>query len=113
MKVNFLLAASLVCGVLASGVTANEDEKEKKAKVEYSFSDPVQLMAGDQPVKVEAPGYACPALADMDGDGKKELLVGQFNQGKIKVFSQQEKHNFDSGQWLMTGDVPAEIPGVW
>lgn len=45
-----------------------------------------------------------------------DLLVGQFNKGKIHFF----KNDADSGMpklrkgaMLMTGDQPAEVPGVW
>ena len=37
-------------------------------------------------MRVESPGYAAPCWADIDADGKKDLLVGQFTQGKIRVF---------------------------
>ena len=46
------------------------------------FHPPVRLKADGVPVHVEEPGWACPCWADMDGDGKKDLLVGQFNGGK-------------------------------
>ena len=44
------------------------------------------MTAADGVVRVEAPGYASPCWADVDGDGKKDLLVGQFKDGKIRVF---------------------------
>jgi hypothetical protein len=46
------------------------------------FEAPVRLTAEGVPVRVESPGYAAPCWADIDGDGKKDLLVGQFNQGR-------------------------------
>jgi hypothetical protein len=50
------------------------------------FKPPVRLTADGAAVRVEAPGYASPCLADVDGDGKPDLLVGQFSKGKIRVF---------------------------
>ena len=45
------------------------------------FAPPVRLKADGVPIRVESPGYACPCLADLDGKGKMDLLVGQFNKG--------------------------------
>ena len=38
------------------------------------FDKPVMLKAGGKPIRVESPGYACPAWADLDGDGTIDLL---------------------------------------
>jgi hypothetical protein len=92
-----------------TSVSIDNDKKENAIQ----FEEAVQLKIGDQPVKVEAPGYACPSLADMDGDGHKDLLVGQFMGGKIKVYTNDGKNNFATGEWLKTGKEVAEIPGVW
>jgi hypothetical protein len=77
------------------------------------FQPPVRLKAGDAAVRVESPGYAAPCLADLDGDGKKELLVGQFAKGKIRVFKHMGDENFEPGEWLQAEGTVAEVPGVW
>lgn len=77
------------------------------------FQRPVRLMAGGEPVRVERPGYAAPCWADVDGDGKKDLLVGQFNQGKIKVYKNLGGGNLAAGSWLEAEGEVAEVPGVW
>jgi hypothetical protein len=77
------------------------------------FKPPVRLMAGDAAVRVESPGYAAPCWADVDGDGKKDLLVGQFNQGKIRVFKHLGAEKFAPGKWLQADGKVAEVPGVW
>src|SRR5688572_20057191 len=46
---------------------------------------PVRLEAGGKPIDTEV-GHATPALYDWDGDGKRDLLVGQFGGGKMKIF---------------------------
>jgi hypothetical protein len=77
------------------------------------FAPPVRLEGGGQPVRVESPGYAAPCWADMDGDGKKDLLVGQFRGGKIMIYKNLGKGKFAAGTWLQAGGKVAEVPGVW
>jgi hypothetical protein len=77
------------------------------------FQSPVRLKAGDAAVRVESPGYAAPCFADLDADGRKELLVGQFNQGKIRVFKHLDAEKLAPGEWLQAGGEVAQVPGVW
>ena len=77
------------------------------------FERPVRLMADGVPVRVESPGYAAPCWADIDGDGKKDLLVGQFSGGKIKVYKNLSEGKLAAGDWLKAEGAVAEVPGVW
>ncbi len=77
------------------------------------FENPVRLEGGGKPVRVESPGYAAPCWADVDGDGKNDLLVGQFAQGKIKVYKNLGDGTYAAGTWLQAGGQVAEVPGVW
>lgn len=80
------------------------------------FEKPILLKAGGEPVKVASPGYACPTWADWDGDGKKDLLVGQFAKGLITVYKNEGGEGIPTlakGNSLLTGKKPAVVPGVW
>jgi hypothetical protein len=77
------------------------------------FEKPVRLEADGQPVRVERPGYASPCWADIDSDGDKDLLVGQFNGGKIHVFKNEGDGKLAAGSWLEAEGAVAEVPGVW
>lgn len=79
----------------------------------FEFEKPVRMVAADGPVRVESPGYAAPCWSDIDGDGRKDLLVGQFNQGKIRVFRNLGGGKLAAGEWLKVGGRDAEVPGVW
>lgn len=77
------------------------------------FGQPVQLKAGKQAVRVESPGYAAPCWADIDGDGTKDLLVGQFAGGKIRFYKSLAGGKLAAPSWLQADGAAAEIPGVW
>lgn len=77
------------------------------------FEAPVRLKCQGVAIRVESPGYAAPCWADIDNDGKKDLLVGQFRKGRIQIFKNLGEGRFEAGKWLEAeGDV-AEVPGVW
>ena len=95
-----LFSALLVGGAAAAGRAAD-------------FEPPVRLTAGGAAIRVESPGYAAPCWADLDGDGKKDLLVGQFRQGKIRVFKHEGGARFAPGKWVEADGKAAEVPGVW
>ena len=77
------------------------------------FEKPVRLKAGGVVIAVEEPGFAAPSWADIDGNGKPSLLVGQFNQGKIRGFRHLGAGKFAPGDWLQAEGKVAEVPGVW
>lgn len=84
----------------------------------YLFEKPFRIKAGDEYIAVESPGYACPTMADVDGDGLEDLVVGQFNKGlmwfcKNVAESPSETPQFDKADWIRSDGEPAEVPGVW
>ena len=77
------------------------------------FTEPVRLRAGDDYVRVESPGWAAPCWHDVDRDGKKDLIVGQFRGGKMRVYRNLGEGKLAQGEWLRAGGEVAEVPGVW
>jgi len=77
------------------------------------FASPVRLDGGGEAVRVESPGYAAPCWADIDGDGRKDLLVGQFNGGKIRFYKNLGQNKLAAAQWLKAEGTVATVPGVW
>ena len=86
---------------------------ETKTAHQPVFTAPQRLRAAGKLVSVEAPGYAAPCWADVDGDGKKDLVVGQFNKGRMKVYRNLGQGKLAEGEWLEAGGDIAEVPGVW
>lgn len=109
------VAAGLLTANLVFAQSAQTVARTGKAvnATDIQFEDPVQLQADGELVKVDQPGFACPSFADMDGDGLKDLLVGQFDGGKIKVYRNLGKQGFADGEWLQAEGQTAEVPGVW
>ncbi|MBS1723285.1 MAG: hypothetical protein JSS66_10070 [Armatimonadetes bacterium] len=76
------------------------------------LSDPVRLKASDQFIDVQH-GHAHPFLADMDGDGKRDLIVGQFQDGKARVYKNYATDNtpvYKDFTWFKAGGVQATVP---
>lgn len=46
---------------------------------------PVRLEAGGKPIDTDI-GHAAPFVCDFDGDGVKDLLVGQFGDGVLWIY---------------------------
>jgi hypothetical protein len=46
---------------------------------------PVRLEAAGKPIDTDI-GHAAPFVCDFDGDGKLDLLVGQFGEGILWVY---------------------------
>ena len=49
------------------------------------FLPPVRLEAAGKPIDTEV-GHAAPFVVDFDGDGVKDLLVGQFGGGVLWIY---------------------------
>src|SRR5262249_50018475 len=49
------------------------------------LAPPVKILAGGQAINVDI-GHAAPFFADIDGRGVKDLLVGQFGDGKLRIY---------------------------
>ncbi|MHC4840056.1 MAG: hypothetical protein ACYTDT_03715 [Planctomycetota bacterium] len=102
MKYTFAFAACLLAAPTLSAV---------------EFNDAVAVNSGDKQIVVESPGYAAPSLADVDGDGIQDLLVGQFKSGKIGFYKGSKTKDgqlkFGAHEWLKAGGEVASVPGVW
>lgn len=106
-------AASLAAGAHAQVYTEPDSAGIEGKDQRHLFEAPARLKAADGYVRTEAPGFAAPAWHDVDGDGKKDLVVGQFAGGKIRAYKNTGAGTFAPGEWLMAGGKVAEVPGVW
>lgn len=105
------LVIALLAGIPAAQLAAAQPETDQKDQSDR-FEAPVRMKAEGEYVKVESPGYAAPCWTDANGDQRGDLVVGQFNKGKMKVYLGSE-NGLTEGQWLRAGGKVAEVPGVW
>ena len=76
------------------------------------LAPPVRILAGDQPINVDV-GHAAPFFADLDGDGKGVLMVGQFGEGKLRLYpnvGKKHQPRFDKFDWLTVDGTVATVP---
>jgi hypothetical protein len=51
-----------------------------------SLAPPVLLHVAGRPIDVAGSGHSAPFVADVDGDGLDDLLVGQYDDGKLRIY---------------------------
>ena len=76
------------------------------------LAPPVAITAGGKPIDVEI-GHAAPCVADIKGDGKPCLLVGQFGEGKLRLYANaggKTRPRFDKFDWFMAGGKLGTVP---
>jgi hypothetical protein len=74
---------------------------------------PVPILAGGQPLDVEREGHSAPFVGDIDGDGKLALLVGQYHEGRLRIYRNvgtRDKPKFDSYTWFEAGGKLGRVP---
>jgi FG-GAP-like repeat len=74
---------------------------------------PVKIEAGGKPIDVERSGHSAPFVGDFDGDGKLDLLVGQYHDGRLRIYRNigtNQKPKFDSYTWFQAGGQIASVP---
>ncbi len=83
-----------------------------KAVAGSDLSAPFRVEVGGAPIDVEV-GHAAPLLADFDGDGHVDLLVGQFGGGKLRIYRNQSSDGAPKlGQfaWFQAGGTDGTVP---
>ncbi len=99
-------SAKLVLGlaILGAGVA--------QAPAADDLLAPFRVEADGKPIET-AGGNAAPCLCDFDGDGAFDLLVGQFQDGKMRIFRNTGSNaapRFAAGAWFKAGSADARVP---
>ncbi len=73
---------------------------------------PVRIEAAGKPIDT-AIGHAAPCMVDFDGDGVKDLLVGQFGDGILWIYHNigtNEHPKFAAGIKFKEGKKNGQVP---
>jgi hypothetical protein len=77
------------------------------------LAPPVHVLVGGRPLDVERSGHAAPAVGDLDGDGRPDLLVGQYDGGKLRVYRNTGTAGapkFDTYTYFVAGGQTGRVP---
>jgi hypothetical protein len=77
-----------------------------------SLQPPVKLMAAGKVIDVDI-GHAAPFVADLNGDGVLHLLVGQFGEGKLRIYRNEgtrSEPRFGKVAWFRNGAANSTVP---
>ncbi len=75
-----------------------------------TFFAPETLKDGN--VKIDVGYYGAPYVYDWNGDGKKDLLTGQFTSGYVRFYPNVGQHNnpsFNGFSYLQANGVPISV----
>lgn len=85
---------------------------EEPAGSDAWFRPPVRIMADAKPIDTGAAwGHSSPAFEDIDGDGAKDLVLGDFS-GKFQIYRNQATDGgfrFAKSKTLQAGSKAAEV----
>lgn len=75
------------------------------------FDNPTQVYAGGSVIDVGY--YAAPCVADWNGDGLKDLILGEFSLGKIRYYGNEDSNDspvFSGYSYLQADGVDITLP---
>ena len=82
------------------------------AGLSEDLAQPVRLEAAGKPIDTDI-GHAAPFVCDFDGDGIKDLLVGQFGQGILWIYHNEGTNSqpkLASGVKFKDGKEDGRVP---
>ena len=76
------------------------------------LAPPKRLESAGKPIDVEV-GHAAPFICDFDGDGLLDLLVGQFGDGKLRIYRNEgtcSKPRYRKFSLFVAGVAEGRVP---
>lgn len=110
----FMLLAPFVLGFPdgTKSLAKKSEAQRPQSAVSYRFAPPVRVKAADKPIDTDV-GHAAPLVVDFDGDGKNDLLVGQFGDGILwcyKNVGTNAQPQYAAGVKFKAGQKGGRVP---
>lgn len=77
------------------------------------LAPPVRVEADGRPIDVEREGHSAPYFGDFDGDGLPDLLVGQYHEGRLRIYRNRGsagEPRFSDYEWFQDGADTGRVP---
>jgi hypothetical protein len=86
-------------------------EKSRPLPTDH-LDTPKRVLMARKRIDVDV-GHAAPFVTDWDSDGKKDLLVGQFGEGLLRLYRNEGENTapeFRRLEYVTAGDARARVP---
>jgi hypothetical protein len=74
---------------------------------------PLPIMVEGEPLDIGRDGHSAPFVGDFDGDGNRDLLVGQYDEGRLRVYRNRgdnSRPRFGDYSWFEADGKPGRVP---
>jgi hypothetical protein len=96
----------------ANPPTKKSEGQRPQPAVSYRFAPPTRVKAAGKAIDTDV-GHAAPLVVDFDGDGKNDLLVGQFGDGILwfyKNVGTNAQPQYAAGVKFKAGQKEGRVP---
>lgn len=77
------------------------------------LAPPIHVQAEGKPIDVQIVGHSAPFVGDIDGDGVRDLIVGQFDDGRLRIYRNLGTNlgpRFEAYRWFEAGGATGTVP---